>query len=178
MSTQTEVKLCEVCWKSNIAAQAKFYLLTIPVCDEHCHLVCGRCGCRWSARYALELDGNIILACNHCSEELKRLAARRKAYNAHLGSAEWRQTKKFARSQSRKEFGKVACSRCGMTERENRQEYGEGLHGHHSTYERFGCEKPDDVVLLCTRCHAWEHHLPQPKSINRPMKLPKGMVGR
>lgn len=28
------------------------------------------------------------------------------------------------------------------------------LHLHHKTYERLGCERDDDVELLCTNCHA------------------------
>lgn len=162
---QDPVRLCEVCWKDNIAARAVLYLSTIPVCLEHQDRVCNRCQRRWSAWYFLEMDGSCIFTCDHCRYEIERLAARREAYNKHLASKEWRQTKKLVRSQSIHERGDVACSRCGMSERQNRLEYGEGLHGHHVTYERFGYERPEDVVLLCSLCHAWEHGLPPPKSI-------------
>lgn len=31
------------------------------------------------------------------------------------------------------------------------------LHLHHLTYQRLGCERIDDVVLLCYKCHQLQH---------------------
>lgn len=30
-------------------------------------------------------------------------------------------------------------------------------HVHHLTYERLGCERPDDLLVLCLRCHERQH---------------------
>lgn len=30
-------------------------------------------------------------------------------------------------------------------------------HVHHLTYERVGCERPDDLLVLCLRCHERQH---------------------
>ena len=166
MKEEPEVKLCEVCWQlgDGLPVEARWYLKTLPVCDEHQGAVCGRCQRRWVTK--LGQDGDSVFGvCDECYETLERLAARRNAYNQHLSSEQWRKTKKELRSQSVKEYGRVVCSRCRRSEYDNKQTYGEGLHGHHASYERFGREKPEDVELLCSLCHAWEHHLPTPKPI-------------
>jgi len=161
---QQEVKLCVVCWEDSIATQAFHYPRTIPVCDKHCACVCGRCERRWATR--LGRDGRAVFSvCDECNETLERLEARREAYKTHLSSDEWRKARKTLKTESRREHGRVVCSRCGMTEHDNKVTYGEGLHGHHKTYERFGQEKPEDVELLCSRCHAWVHGNPAPKPI-------------
>lgn len=165
MRPPEDVKLCVVCWKDSFATEARWYLSTIPVCDEHQQSVCARCRRQWAAWYAETEEGDRIYACDACSEEMQRLAARRDAYNEHLASNKWRKMKKQARSQSFRELGKIACSRCGISERDNRQTYGEGLHGHHKTYQRFGKEVVQDIELLCSKCHASEHHLPAPKPL-------------
>ena len=163
---ESELPLCKVCWRDGIAAQAYWYLSTIPVCDQHHSSVCARCRRRSSAWYVQELDGeSFIFACSECCEQIERQAARRAAYNQHLGSMEWGKTKKALRRESRRGHGSVVCSRCDMTEFDNKQLYGEDLHGHHATYERFGQEKTEDVELLCSRCHAWEHGRPSPKPL-------------
>lgn len=110
------MRLCEVCWKDNIAARAVFYLSTIPVCIEHCERVCSRCQRRWTKWYFDDVDGLPVFACDPCKDEIEREAARREAYNRHLASKDWQQTKKLIRSQSIHERGDVACSGCGMTE--------------------------------------------------------------
>jgi 5-methylcytosine-specific restriction endonuclease McrA len=33
------------------------------------------------------------------------------------------------------------------------------LQVHHKTYERFGCEKLSDLLVLCESCHEKEHNL-------------------
>jgi hypothetical protein len=163
-----EVKLCVVCWRDSIASRAYHYLTTIPVCDNHYHCVCARCRRRWARWWVSSIEeyGCEIFACDECSETLDRLATRREAYNQYIQSDEWRKkVKNNLRTDMRRERGGVVCSRCGMSERDNKLTYGEGLHGHHLTYKRFGHEHSEDVQLLCSRCHAWEHRLPSPKPI-------------
>jgi hypothetical protein len=156
---QAEVKLCEPCWKEQdgLAVRAYWFPAGVPMCDDHYARVCGRCQRQWFTRY----DG----LCDECRVLQRREDERRAAYDQHLGSKQWRKTKKALRRESRREHGSVVCSRCGMRELDNKQLYGEGLHGHHATYERFGQEKREDVELICTKCHAWEHGKPAPQPL-------------
>ena len=45
------------------------------------------------------------------------------------------------------------CSRCGTRFPESKLEL------HHLTYVRLGCERPEDTVLLCKRCHDIEDEI-------------------
>src|SRR5579863_10182788 len=167
---QTPIKLCEVCRQEGFRTQAEHFLSTIPVCIRHYQCVCPKCGRRWATEITGEKSDDgmaVFLACKQCNDAIKREEARRTAYNGHLSSEQWLKTKKALREQSRRENGREVCSRCRKTERDNKYEYGEGLHGHHTTYRRFGHEKTEDLELLCSRCHAWEHHLPLPKILKR-----------
>jgi hypothetical protein len=185
------VKLCEACWQfdDGVPAQAyHYYHSKVPVCDRHVHLVCQRCANAWATGFppseylalwerARELSheeyGELVrtigekceVVCDRCYDEIKREQARREAYNGHLSSEHWKKVKKAAREQSRIEYKEVKCSRCPRTERENKLEFGEGLHGHHTTYNRFGHEKTYDLELLCSVCHAFEHRRPLPKRL-------------
>ena len=145
-----------------MAVQAHWYRSTIPVCDKHYDRVCQRCKREWATRWA---EGEYQIACDSCGELLDREEKRREAYNLHLGSKDWQRFKKHLRRENRREHGQVQCSRCGMSEIDNKHEYGEGLHGHHTSYDRFGQEKAGDVDLICTPCHAVEHHQPIPQPI-------------
>jgi hypothetical protein len=165
---KTEVKLCEPCFQQEpaLAAVAYHFPSGVPMCDGHYALVCKVCLRDWARLKQLGNGHCLNLEiCEACEAAQKREQARRDAYNQHLGSKQWWKIKKALRRESRREHGSVVCSRCGMTELDNKQLYGEGLHGHHATYERFGQEKTEDVELLCSRCHAWEHHLPSPKPL-------------
>lgn len=46
------------------------------------------------------------------------------------------------------------CQRC-----QNRPNDFKHLHVHHLTYDRIGEEDPEDIELLCSRCHYDEHHM-------------------
>jgi hypothetical protein len=164
IGTSPEVKLCDPCWKEHegLGVQALWSVSGIPMCDDHYGRVCHRCHRQWATKLR---DGEFTYVCDGCDAVLERQEARRREYNQHLESKEWRKTKKSLRRESVIENGKAICSRCGLSEYENKQEYGEGLHGHHRTYERFGSERVDDLELLCSRCHAWEHRQPAPKPI-------------
>jgi hypothetical protein len=156
MTEPSEVKLCEVCWEegNGLAVRAFWFPAGIPMCEEHYALVCRKCKRQWYTEFDTLCDGCRVLQ--------KAEDVRRKAYDEHLNSKEWWKTKKALRRESFKEHGRVVCSRCGKSEYDNKQTYGEGLHGHHRTYERFGQEKPEDAELLCSECHASEHGNPQP----------------
>lgn len=54
------------------------------------------------------------------------------------------------------------------------------LEVHHLTYERLGCEAPDDLLVLCGRCHATFHGLPSPideRGDPRPVSLADIIAG-
>lgn len=72
-------------------------------------------------------------------------------YQEYLKSRQWRRVKYgfFLWLKKRK---RMRCNRCGkrMGKRKN-------FHVHHRTYERLGCEKHEDLELLCVTCHDKEH---------------------
>ena len=67
----------------------------------------------------------------------------RKAYEKHLKSAKWKNTK----SDLMKMRGKK-CEVCGQ--------YSPKLELHHITYERLGNESAKDLLILCAPCHKKE----------------------
>jgi 5-methylcytosine-specific restriction endonuclease McrA len=64
----------------------------------------------------------------------------RRDYNCHIGSTEWRRF----RCEVIKQRGN-RCERCGHV-----SAY---LELHHRHYHSLGSEQPDDVELLCPKCH-------------------------
>lgn len=64
-------------------------------------------------------------------------------YRAHLKSAKWRKLRKAKLDASHGQ-----CERCGSWH--GRREV------HHKTYERLGDERIEDLLVLCTDCHAAE----------------------
>jgi len=67
-------------------------------------------------------------------------------YKRYLVSAQWQVTRARAiiRAGGR-------CERCAATQQ---------LEAHHLTYERLGREKPEDLEILCRKCHRRYHGLP------------------
>lgn len=63
-------------------------------------------------------------------------------YASYLKSSAWKRVRKAAIARVH-----GICERCGRTE------YSRRLEVHHKTYERLGCERSDDLVVLCTECH-------------------------
>ena len=63
-------------------------------------------------------------------------------YAEYINSPEWAEKRKAVRLRDKK------CQKCG------RKRF---LHVHHLTYENFGNEKLEDLILLCNRCHDLEH---------------------
>jgi 5-methylcytosine-specific restriction endonuclease McrA len=68
---------------------------------------------------------------------------RKAAHRVYLRSAEWksRRTSALDRAGDR-------CMDCGSTS---------NLHVHHLTYKRWHDERPDDLRVLCRRCHGRRH---------------------
>lgn len=64
-------------------------------------------------------------------------------YREYLASKHWLNKRREALSH----YGRK-CNRCGKSY---------GLHVHHKTYKRIGCEKMVDLEVLCGGCHA-NHH--------------------
>ena len=67
-------------------------------------------------------------------------------YFSYLQSKKWKQ--KIAEAKARFKYQCVSCNR---TANETI------LEGHHLTYERFGNELPEDIVILCRSCHRKVH---------------------
>lgn len=74
------------------------------------------------------------------------------SYDAYLQSAHWRAIREWAleRSDGR-------CERCGSRAEDV----------HHRSYERVGCELPEDLEALCRSCHQDEHQAPEDHSWER-----------
>ena len=66
-------------------------------------------------------------------------------YTEYLRSPEWRNRRIRALC-----VAGDACEECGV---------GYSLQVHHLTYERRGCELPEDLVVLCKTCHRMVHGL-------------------
>lgn len=64
-------------------------------------------------------------------------------YQDYLQSAHWRQVRLEALDR--------AGNKCQLCSRK------QTLEVHHNTYENLGCELPEDLIVLCDRCHA-KHH--------------------
>ncbi len=89
------------------------------------------------------LEKNERPAVRPAADRKKRQTSRQRKYNGHLRSTYWLAMRRalFA------ERGK-SCEWCHATAK---------LHVHHVTYERFGQERPEDLVILCRDCHMRVH---------------------
>jgi 5-methylcytosine-specific restriction endonuclease McrA len=72
-------------------------------------------------------------------------------YKQYIKSAEWR----LKRRELINELGSQY-SRCGFSKRYLRS-LGRHLQVHHLHYDTLGCERPEDVMILCNICHKKEH---------------------
>lgn len=63
------------------------------------------------------------------------------AYRAHIASPEWRAIRKMALARARHR-----CQLCRSTWR---------LAVHHNGYDHLGNEPPEDLIVLCGKCHAF-----------------------
>lgn len=69
-------------------------------------------------------------------------AADRARYRDYLASDQWQERRQTALARA-----KFKCQLCSAKL---------SLNVHHRTYKRIGREKPEDLIVLCRRCH--EHH--------------------
>ena len=76
----------------------------------------------------------------------------RENYYKYLETPHWKQ---FCVDIQRERNGK--CEGCGIENRTAFQKFGMRLNVHHKTYDNIGHEKPEDVELLCYRCHMNRH---------------------
>jgi len=79
-------------------------------------------------------------------EYLRELASRN--YASYLATGHWRALRRDALERAGRR-----CTSCGF----DPQGMIDLLEVHQRTYERLGCEQPDDLVVLCRACHAGEH---------------------
>lgn len=56
------------------------------------------------------------------------------------------------------------CEKC------RKKKYPAGLHLHHLTYERLFNEEPQDLMLVCAKCHKKEHDLYKKQTPKKPKK--------
>ena len=66
-------------------------------------------------------------------------------YQTFLKTDEWQRKRLDAIENARGQ-----CERCGSKD---------GIQVHHKTYERRGEELPEDLIVLCEKCHKNEHHI-------------------
>ena len=67
-------------------------------------------------------------------------------YLDYLKTRHWKQVREAAYHRAEN-----CCRFCNISAADYR------LHVHHKTYVNRGCEKPDDLVVLCADCHFWVH---------------------
>lgn len=75
-------------------------------------------------------------------------------YREYLASDRWREKRREALR-----VAGYACDACGW---HGRGRGGLGLEVHHLDYARLGDELPEDLRVLCDRCHAEAHRMPRP----------------
>lgn len=73
-------------------------------------------------------------------------------YQKYLRSIHWVQFRKFVLRQRG-----GACEECGISNVWACMSYGQPLNVHHLSYSRLGQEQPQDVRVLCRRCHETAH---------------------
>lgn len=64
-------------------------------------------------------------------------------YHSYLASLWWKEQRDKAL-----EYAGYRCQLCNSPDE---------LNVHHRTYERLGCELPQDLTVLCKTCHYWFH---------------------
>lgn len=72
-----------------------------------------------------------------------RMLSNYPGYQKYLDSPEWAERRKYKLEQTGHR-----CQGCGDDER---------LEVHHLSYQRFGHERPEELMVLCHLCHMHEH---------------------
>ena len=83
------------------------------------------------------------------------MTERKKKYLSYLQSKEWAEIKAdilIIRGEK--------CERCGT-----KYKRPSSLHLHHLTYKNLYNEEPEDLELLCQKCHKREHYKPKKKKV-------------
>lgn len=71
-------------------------------------------------------------------------------YKLYLESDHWQTI--------REQYAMNDCNRCKTARWACVLVYGKGaMHVHHLNYDHLGCERPEDLEVLCWRCHELEH---------------------
>lgn len=79
-------------------------------------------------------------------EEQRRIAAlKAMPYPLYLQTDHWKETREKALRRAR--------NRCQLCNGQY------NLQVHHKTYENRGCERPEDLIVLCRTCHARHHEV-------------------
>jgi 5-methylcytosine-specific restriction endonuclease McrA len=79
------------------------------------------------------------------------------SYTEYLATPQWR-----AKALEAKQRAGWLCALCPS---------GEELETHHRTYARVGRERPEDLIVLCGRCHR-RHHGTYDDCLQRQLMLP------
>lgn len=81
-------------------------------------------------------------------KKIKSISERKKKYLDYLKSDEWAQLKIDLFNHRG-----YKCERCWKTNK---------LHIHHKTYDNLFNEEPEDLEILCQKCHRLEHKKSKP----------------
>ena len=72
-------------------------------------------------------------------------------YREYLASPHWKETRK------KKLQSQTECNHCGIDREYANLRDGQDLNVHHLTYANLWHERPEDLEVLCLRCHQLEH---------------------
>lgn len=111
-----------------------------PTCGKH-HLA--RICTRHEARVLLASDRDRRAADIECDACEHVTLLRTMPYRDYLKTPHWKATRQRALERADRR-----CQLCNSTDH---------LEVHHRTYERRGCERADDLTVLCARCHSKFH---------------------
>jgi hypothetical protein len=111
-----------------------------PTCGKH-HLA--QIFTRHEARVLLASDRDRRAADIECDACEQVTALRTMPYRDYLKTAHWRDVRNRALDRAARR-----CQLCNSPDH---------LEVHHRTYERRGCERDDDLTVLCARCHSKFH---------------------
>lgn len=84
-------------------------------------------------------------------------------YLEYLKTDHWRRTRNLALKRAQRR-----CKYCGQSGR---------LEVHHLAYERRGCEKQRDLIVLCSDCHKGEHQDEKPWLIDSLSEEFRNIIG-
>lgn len=129
---------------SNSYLGGRFYYSMTPINEGLMFgwIVVGECGHEWEVEILVYVSQDAYR--QHVNENIRILPMEKQKidYHQYLQSFEWRKKSETAKIKSGRR-----CQVCNCSEREL------VLHVHHRTYENLGHELPEDLTVLCSRCH-------------------------